>query len=48
VATYNCFLKEVTLNDWTVEAGGTALEAISKEAVNPSAPSEAIVPMLAG
>lgn len=40
----NCFLKEVTLNEWTVVGGGTALGAIGKTYVNSEVP--AITPLL--
>lgn len=36
---YNVFLKEVITNQWAIEGGGTALEAIGKETVEPSVPS---------
>jgi hypothetical protein len=39
MATFNCFLKEVSVNEWTVEGGGTALEAIGKTTVEPTNPS---------
>lgn len=39
MAGFNLFLKEVPLNEWTVEPSGTALEAVGKEAVEPSAAS---------
>lgn len=41
MTAFNVFLKEVTLNEWTVEGGGTALEAIGKTAIQPAEPSTA-------
>lgn len=37
--TFNLFVKEVTLNEWTIVGGGTALEAIGKTTVEPTVPS---------
>ncbi len=39
MATFNCFLGEVSVNEWTVEGGGTALEAIGKTTAEPTNPS---------
>lgn len=35
----NIFVNTVTLNEWGVEGGGTATEAVNKTAVSPTAPS---------
>lgn len=37
--TFNLFVKEVTLNEWTIIGGGTALEAIGKTTLEPTVPS---------
>jgi hypothetical protein len=41
MAAFNLFLASVPTNEWTVEGGGTALEAIGKETVEPTNPSTA-------
>jgi len=38
---YNCFLKEVTLNEWTIEGGGTALEVVGRQIEEPASPGAA-------
>lgn len=39
VTSYNCFVTSIAVDEWTAEGGGTDVEILGRETIDPSAPA---------